>query len=236
MRVNAFALLLLLSVACAVSTEGPRDDGRTRVAFLLVDGVYNSELVAPYDVFHHTVFHTEPGMRVFTVGRTTKTVTSFEGLRIVPDYDLDSAPEFDVLVIPSAEHSMSSDLEDERLIAWVAERGRRADYLLSVCDGAFLLAQAGLLDGRECTTFPGDIPAFRARYRQLRVREDVSFVVDGHVITGVGGAASYDPAMYLVERLYGPQVAAGIGRGLVIDWRLDQVPHVIAAAGATKAQ
>ncbi len=197
------------------------------VGFLLLDGVYNSELAAPFDVFQHTVFHTQPGMQVCTIGRSLSPVTSFEGLRLLPDYDLDTAPALDVLVVPSAATNMDEDLRDRRLIEWIADQGKQTRYNFSVCDGAFLLAEAGLLDGRACTTYPGDIPAFRARYPHLHVLENQSFVADGPVITGAGGARSYDPAMYLVESLYGKTVARGIGRGLVIDWQLESIEHTL---------
>ena len=139
----------------------------TNVGFLTLEGVYNSELMAPWDIFHHTVFHTKPGMRVFTVGREKATVTTFEGLRLDVEYALDDAPRIDVLVVPSAVHNMDTDLQDDRLIEWVGERGRQARYVMSVCDGAFILAAAGLLDGRRCTTFPGDIAALGERYTGL---------------------------------------------------------------------
>ncbi|MEM7201916.1 MAG: DJ-1/PfpI family protein [Planctomycetota bacterium] len=232
---SARACVLLLLGGCAAAPERaePVPDARLvgaaaaplQVGFLVLDGVYNSELMAPWDVFHHTVFHTQPGMRVFAVGRTKDPVTTFEGLRIAVDYALDEAPPIDVLVVPSAEHNMDSDLDDQRLIRWLTDRGRRAQWLLSVCDGAFLLAEAGLLDDVVCTTFPADIPALRQRYPHLEVHEGLSFVVDGPAITGAGGAKSYDPAMYLVERLYGARVAEGVGKGLVIDWRLADVSH-----------
>ena len=96
-----------------------------------------------------------------------------------------------------------------------------------------LLAEAGLLDGHVCTTFPGDIPAFRQRYPQLDVVEGVSFVAHGKAITGAGGARSYDPALFLAERLWGKRVAEGIARGLVIDWRLDDVAHREVAAATS---
>jgi len=197
------------------------------VGFLLLDGVYNSELMAPFDVFQHTVFHARPGMRVFTVGRAKSPVRTFEGLRIVPDFDLEGAPAIDVLVVPSAEHSMDTDLEDRRLVDWIRERGREAGRVLSLCDGAFLLAEAGLLEGRECTTFPEDVGPFQVRYPRLAVRRGVSFVADGRAVTGAGGAKSYDPAMFLVEEIYGKAVAEGIGRGLVLDWALERVEHVV---------
>lgn len=224
---------VLLVGACASPTQSTRvqepDEGAVQVGILMLDRVYNSELMAPYDVFQHTVFHASPGMRVFTVGRDKSVVTSFEGLRMLPDYDLDDAPRIDVLVVPSSEHNMDSDLEDERLIEWLKARGTAAGYILSVCDGAFLLAEAGLLDGLQCTTFPGDLGPFRERYPHLAVHEELSFVADGKAITGAGGAISYDPAFYLVEKLYGQEVARRIGQGLVVNWDLKRIPHHIAS-------
>lgn len=210
------------------AAEDPETAGRPlQVAFLVVDGVYNSELFAPLDVFHHTVFHTDPGMRVWLVGRTRRPVTTFEGQRVAVDHDLASAPRIDVLVVPSAEHSMDSDLEDERLIEWVRERGAQADHVVSLCDGAFVLAAAGLLEGRACTTFPADVQALRERFPTLDVREGVLFVHDGPALTSAGGAQSYAPALYLAEELYGAEVARRVGRGLVIDWDARNVPHVV---------
>lgn len=198
------------------------------VAFLIVEGVYNSELVAPMDILHHTVFHTEKGMQVFTVAPTRELITTFEGLKILPDYSYlsDSLPKIDVLVVPSAEHSMDSDLENNELIHFVKTTGDAAQFVMSLCDGAFVLAKAGLLEGRESTTFPTDIPRYKSTFPQLVVHEGVSFVHDGKFITSVGGAKSYDPALYLAELLYGKQAAEEIGRGLVIDWSLGQVRHI----------
>jgi len=199
------------------------------VAFLIVDGVYNSELVAPMDILHHTVFHTDKGMKVFTVAPSLEPITTFEGLRILPDFSYlqDSLPSIDVLVVPSAEHSMDSDLEDIALINFVKTVGQEAQYVMSLCDGAFVLAKAGLIEGLESTTFPSDIPKYREMYPQLTVHEDVSFVHDGKIITSAGGAKSYDPALYLSELLYGKKTAKGIAGGLVIDWDIQKIKHVI---------
>ena len=224
-------LVVGLAGACRAPQAGPQAPGTgerpLQVAFLVVDGVYNSELFAPLDVFQHTIFHTEPGMQVWLVGRTRRPVTTFEGQVVAVDHDLSSAPEIDVLVVPSAEHSMDSDLEDAALLDWVAERGGRARHVVSLCDGAFVLAAAGLLEGRTCTTFPGDVQAFRERFPALDVREGVLYVHDGPTITSAGGAQSYAPALHLVEQLYGSEVARGVGRGLVIDWDASRVPHLV---------
>lgn len=209
--------------------NAPEPPSRMQAAFVIVDGVYNSELVAPMDVLHHTVFHTENGIEVFTVGPTRDPIKTFEGLTIIPDYgfESDSIPAIDILIVPSAEFSMTTDLENEKLIGFVKKNGGQAKYILSLCDGAFVLAKAGLLEGLECTTFPSDIEPFRKAFPELSVHEDVSFIHDGKAITSAGGAKSYDPAMYLVEILYGKDVATGIGRGLVIDWDVSSVRHKI---------
>ena len=195
-------------------------DRPLRTGFLIVDGVYNSELMAPYDIFHHTPFHTKPrpGMEVFTVSPDGSKVTSFEGLRIEADYSLANAPAIDVLVVPSAEHSMDTDLDHEEMMRWVRERGEQARFVVSLCDGAFVLAAAGLLDGRAVTTFPGDQDRFAEMFPDLDLRRGVSFVHDGPRLTSEGGAKSYDVAMYLVDHIYGERVAQGVGRGLIISW------------------
>ena len=202
-------------------------DREWNVAFLIVDGVYNSELVAPMDILHHTVFHTDKGMKVFTVGPSTEPVTTFEGLRIIPDHSwYDSLPKIDVLVIPSAEHSMDTDLDNEDMMEFVKTTGENASFYLSLCDGAFVLAKTGLLDGLQCTTFPSDIQRMREMFPHLDILENVSFVHNGKAITSSGGAKSYDPALYLTEYLYGREAAEGVGRGLVIDWDLSKIRHV----------
>lgn len=195
----------------------PRDRA-LEVGFLIVDGVYNTELTAPYDIFQHTVFHTPPGMEVFTVSPDGGTVTTFEGLRLEAHHSFASAPEIDILVVPSAEHSMDSDLENEEMMAWVREVGGKARFIVSLCDGAFVLAAAGLLDGLAVTTFPGDQDRFAEMFPHLDLRRGVSFVHDGKAITSWGGARSFDPAMYLVDHLYGEKAAQGVGRGMVIPW------------------
>ncbi len=218
-------IVLVLSVACSENRENkatviePVAKGQSfNAGFLIVDGVYNSELMAPYDIFQHTIFHTEGGISVFTVAPTRDTLTTFEGLKIIPDYDFSTVPNIDILVVPSAEHSMDTDLENESLISFVNTKGMEADYTMSLCDGAFVLAKAGLVDDRESTTFPTDIGRYREMFPNLKVHEDVSFVHHDNLLTSAGGAKSYDVALYLVHHLYGLQVAQGVGRGLVIDW------------------
>ena len=220
------------AVASGLETPQPATDAWTRLprtfeppadrplyaGFLIVDGVYNSELIAPYDILHHVGFHAQPGIEVFTVSPDGAPVQTFEGLEIRAHHSFETAPPIDILIVPSAENSMDSDLQNEAMIDWVRRVGEEAKFVLSLCDGAFVLAQAGLLDGHAVTTFPGDLDRFAEMFPHLDLRREISFVHDRQFITSQGGAKSYDPAMYLVDHLYGEQVAQGVGRGMVIPW------------------
>ena len=205
-------------------------EGRYNVGFLIMDGVYNTELTAPYDIFQHTIFREGiKSMNTFLVADTHEPVRSFEGIKMIPDFNYlkDDLPHIDILVVPSAEHHLDTDLENEVLINWVKEVGEKAEFVTSHCDGAFVLAKAGLLDDVASTTFPSDIDLYRKTFPHLDVRSDVLFVHDGKYITSAGGAKSFEAALYLAEYLYGDSIARSLAGGLVIDWKLEEVPHII---------
>lgn len=205
------------------------EEGRLNVAFLIMDGVYNTELTAPFDIFQHTIFRDSiQPMNVFTVAKATKYIKTFEGMHIVPDFNYleDKLPAIDILVVPSAEHHLDSDLEDTVMLDFVRQTAEKARFVMSHCDGAFVLAKCGLLEGLESTTFPGDIDAYQEMFPDLTVHKDVLFVHDGKVITSAGGAKSFEASLYLCELLYGKTVADRLAQGLVIDWDLSQLPYV----------
>ncbi|MBT8259646.1 MAG: DJ-1/PfpI family protein [Bacteroidia bacterium] len=205
-------------------------EGRYNVAFLIMDGVFNTELTAPFDIFQHTIFRENiKAMNVFTVANTNDPVRTFEGMRILPDYNYleDDLPKIDILVVPSAEHHLDTDLEDEDMIKFVQRADEKATFVTSHCDGAFVLAKAGLLDDKVSTTFPSDIDKMQNMFPNLDVQKDVLFVHDGKYITSAGGAKSFEAALYLCEYLYGKEIAQSLAKGLVIDWDLTTVPHLI---------
>lgn len=233
-------LLIVMIFSCQTTTTPQKEvvkkqfpelkPDRYNVAFLIMDGTYNTELTAPYDIFQHTIFRKgiKP-MNVFTVADTDAPVTTFEGLRILPDFNYvkDSLPRIDILVVPSAEHHLDTDLENEQLITFVKETAQKAQFVTSHCDGAFVLAKAGVLDGKVSTTFPSDIDKMRKMFPHLDIRKDVLFVHDGKYITSAGGAKSFEAALYLCEYLYGKEITQSLAGGLVIDWDVEQVPHLI---------
>jgi len=242
MKISKLVLALtLLFVACVHKKENSTSSAeenrvlpqfvpnRYNVAFLIMEGTYNTEFTAPYDIFQHTQFRKGiKAMNTFTVANTLKPITTFEGVRILPDFDYtkDSLPQIDILVVPSAEHHLDSDLKDKTMLEFIRKVDKTALFMTSHCDGAFVLAKAGLLDEVTSTTFPSDIDAYKDMFPNLAVRDSVLFVHEGKYITSAGGAKSFEASLYLCEYLYGKEVADALAKGLVIDWNLDKVPHL----------
>ncbi|MEH6514446.1 DJ-1/PfpI family protein [Maribacter arcticus] len=237
-----FILLLLTTFSCEQQnpTKEPLHEEirilpelkpeRYNVAFLIMDGTFNTEFTAPFDIFQHTKFREGiKAMNTFTVANTLKPITTFEGVRILPDFDYtkDELPRIDILVVPSAEHSMGKDLKDTTMLNFIKKIDKTSLYMTSHCDGAFLLAKSGILDSVASTTFPSDIKNYKKMFPNLDVKDNVLFVHDDKYITSAGGAKSFEAALYLCEVLYGKKITESLAKGLVIDWHLEQVPHLI---------
>lgn len=240
LQFNYFLVLaLLLMNACSLREQTKSSDnvvqekieirdGWYNVAFLVMEGTYNTEWTAAFDIFHHTRFRTgiKP-MNVFSVANTNASITTFEGLKIKPDFNylLDSIPPIDLFVVPSAEHHMDSDLEDNAMIKFVKQVSAQCLFVTSHCDGAFVLAKAGLLDGKHCTTFPSDREAMQKMFPQTQVLDSFYWVHEDKYITSVGGAKTFEAALYVCQLLYGETIAKELGKGLVIDWDAKKFPH-----------
>ncbi len=226
--------LSILMVSCSTPSKEKvfpeLKEGRYNVAFLIMDGTFNTELTAPFDIFQHTIFRDSiKAMNVFTVANTDEPITTFEGMKIIPDFNYlkDSLPKIDILVVPSAEHHLDTDLKDEKMISFVQKVDKEAQFITSHCDGAFVLAKAGVLNGKVSTTFPSDIDKMRTMFPNLDIKKEVLFVHDGKYITSAGGAKSFEAALYLCEFLYGKEITQSLAGGLVIDWDVNTVPHLI---------
>ena len=205
----------------------PAPEGaRVRTAgFVITPQVFNSELMAAYDVFQHSIFRDSLDyIQTFVVSEDGGPVETFEGILVTPHYSFADAPPIDILVIPSTGGSMSTDLQNAAFIEWLGDAVAAAEWVITVCDGAFPLAATGALDGRAATTFPADREALQEMFPQVEVSFDHRIVVDGKYITSVGGAMSYEPAFWLVEHLYGRGHADLTAEGLVWPWDVSQVP------------
>lgn len=107
-------------------------------------------------------------------------------------------------------------LHDERFIAWVARMAQRVRRVVSICTGSFILAQAGVLDGRRATTHWCAVEDFRRRYPRVQLEPEAIYVKDGHVYSSAGATSGMDLTIALVEEDFGSEFARRVAQGLVM--------------------
>ena len=156
------------------------------------------------------------GYRVSVLTRDGDPVRCSSGLRIAPDGDLAGTPSpLDTLLIPGGSGHRDA-VADERLISWIAQAATAARRTVSVCTGAFLLARAGLLEGRRATTHWASAARLAREHPAVEVDADPIFIRDGSLWTSAGVTAGMDLALALVEEDHDRELALTIARHLVM--------------------
>ena len=167
---------------------------RKKIAFYLQDGVEVLDFAGPMEVFSYA------GYDVFTVSKTKEPILAQGIVKIVPDYSITDAPHADILAFFGGNSGTASG--DPDVIHWVQSQ-KDVEYYLSVCTGAFILAESGILNGKTATTFHNALDKLEQDYPKIKVLKNVRFVDNGHVITTAGISAGIDGALHLVARLDG---------------------------------
>ncbi|MBV6698527.1 DJ-1/PfpI family protein [Kitasatospora aureofaciens] len=189
---------------------------RTRsVLVVLYDGVQSLDVTGPLEVFAGagTAAGEPDAYRVTTAAQGGEPVRTCSGLRLLPDEDLADVGPVHTLVIPGGDGTRDPD---PALVARIRELAGRAERVVSVCTGAFLLAAAGLLAGRRATTHWAYCDALARRFPDIEVDPDPIHVRDGHIATSAGVTAGIDLALALVEEDLGRDTALLIARHLVV--------------------
>lgn len=187
---------------------------RKNVAVFVHEGVELLDFAGPAEIF--AVAGRPRAFNVYTVAATEADVVSQGFLKIKPQYTLANCPKPDIVVIPGGNTRIP--LKDERIIQWIKKSSENAEIVLSVCTGAFLLAKAGLLDGKEATTHWASIETLKKEAPKAKVLTDRRFVDNGKVITAAGVSAGIDGALHVVDRLLGREVAKNTARYAEYRW------------------
>jgi transcriptional regulator GlxA family with amidase domain len=216
MRLHTFVpALLAASLLTACGNNREIEEFPAKVAIVVPPGFFVSEVSAPFDIYSHAG---EENMDVYLVGETTDPIIGYYGEEITPDYSFDDAPPSDVLVVPSGIGSMDVDLENEAYIDYIQDEAKDAAFVTSHCWGAFALAEAGELDKRRATTFPGYTDGLGEAFPKIgEIVTDERWVQDDYVITSNGGFAAYEASMHVVEEIFGAELADTVAAGLVFD-------------------
>ena len=194
------------------------------IGLLVFDGVEVLDACGPFEVFSVANRVAVPESEqagadlpfAVTLIGVTPSVSARGGLRLTPDVTLAHAGAFDVVLVPGG--VVDTVEADEVVQGWLRRARTSAELVASVCNGAFLLAAAGLLDTRPVTTHWADLGQLKTSYPDLDVRADVRYVDHGDIATSAGVSAGIDLSLHLVERFAGRHLAESTARRMDYPW------------------
>ncbi len=188
-----------------------------RVGIVIFPAVEVLDFCGPYEVFSVTRLNEErrrdetSPFEVLLVAQSGEPVVATGGLRVIPDATLETCPPLDILVVPGG-WGTRKEISNQRLLTWISERAKQVETLTSVCTGAMLLGQAGLLDGRRATTHWRSLDRMGQAFPAVTVEAKLHVVEDGDVLTSAGISAGIDIALRVVARYFGDAVGRATAR------------------------
>ena len=183
--------------------------GIVKVAMFVYDGVEIIDIAGPWEVFGTA------GFLVHTVAEKPDPLTLVFGQKIVPDFTFANAPKADVLLVPGGGYSRQ--MKNDAVLNFIKTKANEAKYVMSVCTGAFLLGQAGLLAGQAATCTYGMVEDF-ANFPNTKVVYDARFVESGKIITTAGLTSGIDGALHLIAKLSGAGAAQSAALNIEYNW------------------
>ena len=182
--------------------------------------IYNQAEVldfsGPFEVFSVANRLANLGWNIWLVAEEKSLVEARGVFQVKPHYSIQNVPELDVLIVVGGVHS--EELRKTEVINWIRKTAEKTQITASVCTGAFLLAEAGLLDGLEVTTHWEDIPDLQRNYPSLQVRKGIRWVEQGKLFTAAGISAGIEMSLELVARLAGAELAERTARHMEYTW------------------
>lgn len=188
----------------------------TSIAIFIFDGAEELDWVGPWEVLATWAKFWPEEASVFTVSRTPGLVQCAKGMKAEADHTWDTAPPFDVLLYPGGQGTRAH-LGDEAIHKWLRQAADSGALMSSVCTGALVYADVGLLNGRPATTHWGSLDLLASLGEDIDVRSEERFVDDGPIITAAGVSAGIDMALHLVARLQSPERARDVRRYIQYD-------------------
>lgn len=179
------------------------------IGFLVFDDMELLDLAGPYEVFSAVLQLYHQPFNVFTIGKRNTTIRSINGLRMIPDHSFSDNVKIDILGIPGG-FGVRVLLLDSIVLDWIRQIFEEADIIFSVCSGALLLAELGLLDDKEFTTHHSVVNDVRKIAPKAVYKEGKRYIDNGNILTAGGISAGMDIAFYLLSKLYGREMAERI--------------------------
>ncbi len=192
------------------------------VGILIFDDVEVLDFCGPFEVFSvaRPVEEHSDELKLFTVvtiSEEYRIVTCRGGLLVKPHATIEDHPPLDILIVPGGQGTRR-ERHNQRILDWIVQQDQHTNLTTSVCTGAFLLAERGILNHHRATTHWNSIEWMRGTYPNIEMVADERIVDEEHIITSAGISAGIDMSLHVESRLYGADVAAWTARRMEYDW------------------
>lgn len=188
-----------------------------KIGIYLYDNAEVLDFSGPFEVFStaNRLAKSQP-FELKLISEKPSVVVARAGYKVMADYAFDQCPQLDVLVVVGGDHSQ--EIHKSTVIQWIAKQAQQCQIVASVCTGAFLLAQAGVITEQKVTTHWEDIIDLKHLFPRLHVVENVRWVDAGNRITSAGISAGIDMSLHLVSRLHSEELAIKTAKQMDFLW------------------
>lgn len=190
---------------------------KIKVGIFVFNEVEVMDFAGPFEVFSLALTNNEKAFEVTTIGEIGTVVSARNGLKVVPNAKFSDEMELDVLIIPGGYGAEEYEIENKVVLNWILEQSKKIEILASVCTGALLLAECGLLDHKKATTHWMDLDRLENEYSKIDVIRGVKFVDEGSVLTSGGISAGINMSFHIVKRILGVEEARSIAKRMEYD-------------------
>jgi len=190
-----------------------------KVGILLFNEVEVLDFAGPFEVFSITT-SPEGNVKPFevrTIAQTKEVIRARNGLQVVPDYCFADNLSFDILIIPGGYGAEEIEIHNDVVLSWIKEQKPKVSLMTSVCTGAFLLAKAGLLEGKKATTHWIDIDRLEKEFDTITIERDVKYVDEGSIMTSGGVSAGINMSFHIIKKLLGEEIARTTAKRMEYD-------------------
>ena len=195
-------------------------NNRLKVGILVFNEVEVLDFAGPFEVFSLTKNGNDKLFEVITIGETGEIISARNGLKILPTAILKDKFNLDILIIPGGYGAEEIEIKNKIVIDWIIEQKKKVKILASVCTGALLLAECGILNNKKATTHWMDIDRLERDYPKIDVIRNKKFVDEGDILTSGGISAGINMSFHIVSRLFGVEIAKNTARKMEYDIEL----------------
>ncbi len=178
-----------------------------KIGILVFPQVEEMDFIAPFEVLSYSNKIAPNSTQVVLIAEKLELIQAANGLKFFPDYSFDTCPQLDILVVPGGK-GRGQAMHNPKIKEFVLQQSKQTKYMASVCTGAFILAEAGLLEGKKATTYHSALEELRG-YNVAMV-EKVKVVHDGHIITAAGVTSGLELGFYMLKILFSSVLAQAV--------------------------